>query len=163
MFLGGFRRGAGLHNQQQRKSAEATIAQRQAAIGDAAAQAAKVNPKHICLEIPDAIDMESQSQAGSALGELKTMGFKLSIDNFGINNFNLLQLSKTPIDVLKIDKSFVEDVSLNEKSISIIRCVINKVIAPFNRLCCNVRSRLRINIALNAIDERCNFFGYAIV
>lgn len=91
----------------------------------ATAQAAKVNPKHICLEIPDSIDMESQSQAASALGELKTMGFKLSIDNFGINNFNFLQLSKTPIDVLKIDKSFVEDVSLNEKNVSIIRCIIN--------------------------------------
>ena len=91
----------------------------------AAAHAAGVLPQQICLEIPEAVVVEEKDKTKASLAELKASGFKLSIDNFGINNFNWLQLSKTPVDVLKMDKSFVEDVSLNEKNLSIIRCIIN--------------------------------------
>lgn len=93
-----------------------------------AIQEAKINPKNICLGIPKSIDIDNidiQSQAANVLSDLKSLGFKLSVDNFGINSFDLLRLNQTPIDVLKMDQSFVEDVALNEKSISIIRCIIN--------------------------------------
>lgn len=91
----------------------------------AAARAAQVQPKHICLEIPEAMAMAEDSQATAILSDLKAVGFKLSIDNFGVNNFNFLHLRKTPLDVLKIDQSLVEDVSASEKNLSIIRCIIN--------------------------------------
>lgn len=90
-----------------------------------AAGAAHVQPQHICLEIPAAMAMAEDSQATAILSELKAGGFRLSMDNFGINNFNLLHLRKTPLDVLKIDQSLVEDVSASEKNLSIIRCIIN--------------------------------------
>ncbi len=91
----------------------------------AAAQAADIRPDQICLEIPEAMVVEEKDQTRASLMDLKAGGFKLSIDNFGMNNFNWLQLSKTPIDVLKLDKSFVEGVMLDEKNLSIIRCIIN--------------------------------------
>jgi EAL domain-containing protein (putative c-di-GMP-specific phosphodiesterase class I) len=91
----------------------------------AGARAADIHPHQIYLEIPEAMVVEEKDQTRASLMDLKASGFKLSIDNFGINNFNWLQLSKTPIDVLKLDKSFVEGVTHDEKNLSIIRCIIN--------------------------------------
>lgn len=91
----------------------------------AAAQIAQIQSKYIYLEIPEAIAMTEEIQTTAILSNLKAAGFKLSVGNYGINNFNFLHLRKAPLDMLKIDRSLVEDVSASEKNIAIIRCIIN--------------------------------------
>jgi EAL domain-containing protein (putative c-di-GMP-specific phosphodiesterase class I) len=48
-----------------------------------------------------------QAQALPALSDLKSLGFKLSIDDFGTGHSSLVRLDTLPIDELKIDRSFV--------------------------------------------------------
>jgi EAL domain-containing protein (putative c-di-GMP-specific phosphodiesterase class I) len=89
------------------------------------AKAAGVATHQISLDIPEALLTDEHDASKLGVLELKQLGFQLSIDNFGLHNFNLLQLSKTPVDVLKLDRRFVADVVASDKNLSIIRCVIN--------------------------------------
>lgn len=68
-------------------------------------------PEYLNLELTESMVMQNVSSAVLTMQELKSMGVRLSIDDFGTGYSSLSCLKRFPIDVLKIDRSFVEDIT----------------------------------------------------
>jgi diguanylate cyclase (GGDEF)-like protein/PAS domain S-box-containing protein len=78
-----------------------------------------LDPACLELEITESIAMEHADESVKKLRELKTMGVRLSMDDFGTGHSSLSYLKQFPIDSLKIDKSFIQDTSQGSKDAAI--------------------------------------------
>ncbi|EDZ62640.1 diguanylate cyclase/phosphodiesterase (GGDEF & EAL domains) [Sulfurimonas gotlandica GD1] len=70
-----------------------------------------VDPKQLGIEITESIMMQHIKKTLTTLQEIKNLGVSIYIDDFGTGYSSLSYLKKFPIDTLKIDKSFVDDIS----------------------------------------------------
>jgi diguanylate cyclase (GGDEF)-like protein len=78
----------------------------------------------LCLEITESAAMEDPESAILRLAGLKSLGVRLSIDDYGTGYSSLAQLKKLPVHELKIDKSFVLELDRNEDDQAIVRSTI---------------------------------------
>jgi diguanylate cyclase (GGDEF)-like protein/PAS domain S-box-containing protein len=76
------------------------------------------------LEVTESSVMKNAETAISTLRELKAMGIKIAIDDFGSGYSSLSYLKHLPIDVLKIDQSFVRDMTTDPKDAAIVMAII---------------------------------------
>lgn len=76
------------------------------------------------LELTEGSVMEDGEQAIATLRELNALGIKISIDDFGLGYSSLSRLTQLPIDVLKIDQSFVRDATENPENAAIMMAII---------------------------------------
>ena len=81
--------------------------------------------KSLEIEYTESTIMRSPQKTISVLNELNAMGVTLAIDDFGTGYSSLSYLQKFPIDVLKIDRFFVKDVSKNNGGASIVNAIIS--------------------------------------
>jgi EAL domain-containing protein (putative c-di-GMP-specific phosphodiesterase class I) len=77
------------------------------------------------LEMTEGLLMDDTEQAHRALRRLKALGLRISIDDFGTGHSCLSYLRRFPIDVLKIDRSFVNEIGESEDSRIIIDAIIS--------------------------------------
>jgi len=84
-----------------------------------------VAPDHLGLEITEGTVMDDPNKAVEALRRLKDIGVSISLDDFGTGYSSLSYLKRFPIDVLKIDKSFVDDVTTSPNDAAIAMSVIS--------------------------------------
>jgi diguanylate cyclase (GGDEF)-like protein/PAS domain S-box-containing protein len=85
-------------------------------------------PQNLQLEITESVLMRDAPASAAILQQLKALGIQLAVDDFGTGYSSLSYLSQFPIDVLKIDRSFVQNIH-NSNGI-----IINAVIAMGNSL-----------------------------
>lgn len=85
----------------------------------------KINPRNIALEITEGTLMEDPKQAILALNACRELGASVFIDDFGTGYSSLSYLGILPLDVLKIDRSFVSDIVTNEHNRLIATATIN--------------------------------------
>jgi diguanylate cyclase (GGDEF)-like protein/PAS domain S-box-containing protein len=78
-----------------------------------------VEPSSILLEITESVLMEDSDTTLSKLRDLKDLGVKLALDDFGTGYSSLGYLRNLPIDMIKIDKSFIDDIALVDAIIKI--------------------------------------------
>ena len=78
----------------------------------------------IKLEITESGTMGDAERAVRVLGQLKTLGVELCIDDFGTGYSSLSYLQRFPVDVLKIDRSFVDGMLENEESRAIVGTIL---------------------------------------
>jgi diguanylate cyclase (GGDEF)-like protein len=92
-----------------------------------AEQAKKYNipDDFIVLEITEEAVVSDMQYVIDAMLAIKKSGFKLSIDDFGTGYSSLRYLQKFPIDELKIDKSFIDEVTKSDKAQAIIKTIID--------------------------------------
>lgn len=83
-----------------------------------------VEPGWLELEVTETTVMNDQSRAAIALQSLADMGIRLSIDDYGTGYTSLAYLRRLPIDGLKIDRLFVQNVNEQEKDEVIVRSTI---------------------------------------
>ena len=76
------------------------------------------------LEITESAFFEDIDLFRTTLEKLRNFGFKILMDDFGTGYSSLMMLHSVPIDVIKLDKSFIDDYE-DEKGSSIIQCVLN--------------------------------------
>ena len=84
-----------------------------------------INPADLELEITETSLMQNTDGATVALQELKSLGVKLSLDDFGTGYSSLSYLRRFPIDTLKIDRSFVRDISTDPGDAVLVRAIID--------------------------------------
>ena len=84
----------------------------------------RVNSDCLVLEVTESSFMKNSGAAIETLGELKKMGIKIAIDDFGTGYSSLGYLKRLPIDILKIDKSFVCDVTTDADDAALVMAII---------------------------------------
>lgn len=83
----------------------------------------QVSASNIQLEFTESIMLDSTRETIAKFEALKTMGFKIAIDDFGTGYSSLAYIHKLPIDVIKIDMSFVNGMIKNKKMNSIVAAI----------------------------------------
>ncbi len=84
-----------------------------------------LEPIHLELELTESLLMQDAESSDSVLHALSDMGIKLAIDDFGTGYSSLSYLRQFPIDTLKIDQSFVNDMTSNADDATIVSAVIS--------------------------------------
>jgi diguanylate cyclase (GGDEF)-like protein/PAS domain S-box-containing protein len=77
------------------------------------------------LEITESVIMEDVRHSGASLRALRAMGVSIAIDDFGTGFSSLSYLSKLPLDTLKIDRSFVNDMTAGGQGTVLVSSIIN--------------------------------------
>lgn len=86
-----------------------------------------VDPSEMELELTESLAAENLVFISSVIKRIKELGFKTSIDDFGIGYSSLSALKSIPFDVLKIDKSFIDDLEIEKKSRDMVGSIISLV------------------------------------
>ncbi|MDR3412731.1 MAG: EAL domain-containing protein [Formivibrio sp.] len=86
-----------------------------------------IEPGLLEIEITESTAMDDPVFALRVLHSLRDAGIPLSIDDFGTGYSSLSYLQKLPVDYIKIDQSFIRDMSINKDSASIVRSTIDLV------------------------------------
>jgi EAL domain-containing protein (putative c-di-GMP-specific phosphodiesterase class I) len=84
----------------------------------------KLDPKYLELEITESILMESYEAIAEKLKLLKGKGVRIALDDFGKGYSSLNYLKQLPISTLKIDKSFVDTISADDKNKSLTDLIV---------------------------------------
>jgi EAL domain-containing protein (putative c-di-GMP-specific phosphodiesterase class I) len=90
----------------------------------AALERSGLKPSQMVLELTESMLMENADESIEMLNELKEMGVRLAVDDFGAGYSSLTYLSKFPVDELKIDQSFVKGLPEQRQSAAIIGAVV---------------------------------------
>ena len=84
-----------------------------------------LDPRRLELELTETMVMQRPDEAILTLGRLKAMGLQLAIDDFGTGYSSLAALKRFPIDRLKIDRSFVREISVDPDDAAIVYAIIS--------------------------------------
>ncbi len=76
------------------------------------------------LELTESMVMQNADRAGKVLAEIKKLGVRLAIDDFGVGYSSLTHLKRFPIDTLKVDRSFIRDLPQNAEDRAITEAII---------------------------------------
>ncbi|MET0963534.1 MAG: EAL domain-containing protein [Noviherbaspirillum sp.] len=92
---------------------------------EAALTEAGIAPRFLEIELTESLIMKDVNQAVDILKDLKRLGVTLSIDDFGTGYSSLAYLKRFPIDILKIDRSFVSDITSDPDDAAIVAAIIS--------------------------------------
>lgn len=84
----------------------------------------RVNPKFVELEITESILMKDFDKSVKLLNEIRNLGINIALDDFGTGYSSLSYLKQLPINTLKIDKSFIDNIVTNEREKAIVDGII---------------------------------------
>lgn len=84
-----------------------------------------VAPGRLSIEITEGMVMTDVPRVLGVLHDLKRLGVEIALDDFGTGFSSLSHLRRLPIDVLKVDRSFVHDVTAAIEEVSVTRAIIN--------------------------------------
>ena len=82
-----------------------------------------VDPAWIEIELTESMAAQDAVFVSAIIRKIKAIGLDTSIDDFGTGYSSFSSLKKIPFDTLKIDKSFIDEVELDEKSRALVRCI----------------------------------------
>lgn len=99
-------------------------------------------PEQLEVEITETAVMTDIDSAIDKLGSLAAMGIRITIDDFGTGYSSLYYLKKLPINVLKIDRSFIHDISIDQDNAELVASIIAMAKA------------LKITVAAEGVETR---------
>jgi EAL domain-containing protein (putative c-di-GMP-specific phosphodiesterase class I) len=85
--------------------------------------ASGLDPARLELEITETVLLHSKEATLAVLHQLRALGVRIAMDDFGTGYSSLTYLQCFPFDKIKIDRSFVKDVTENKGSLNIVRAV----------------------------------------
>jgi diguanylate cyclase (GGDEF)-like protein len=84
-----------------------------------------IDPRQLMLEVTESVLMEDPAKATQALFELRSLGIRIAVDDFGTGYSSLSHLQRFPVDVLKIDKSFIDPLARrDEESMALVTAIV---------------------------------------
>lgn len=89
-----------------------------------------IDPSHLALEITEGVLMSDVDQALNWLNAVREQGFRIYLDDFGTGYSSLSYLKRFPVDVVKVDKSFVRDMAKDLSD----RTLVGAIVAMANSL-----------------------------
>ncbi len=94
----------------------------------------KLSPKEYMIEITESAYSDNAQRLIDVLNSMRSKGFRIEMDDFGTGYSSLGMLTELPIDILKIDMSFVRNMEKNEKNKKMVELIID--IAKFLKVPC---------------------------
>ena len=88
-----------------------------------------IRPELLKLELTESLVLDNIDDSIRKMKELKTLGVKFSMDDFGTGYSSLSYLSRLPIDQLKIDQSFVRDITTDQHDAAIVQTIISMALS----------------------------------
>jgi len=82
-----------------------------------------VDPSRITFEITEDIFIDGMAEINRIIEELQLLGIRISLDDFGTGFSSLSYIQNLPIQELKIDKSFIENIDENEKDFILVKAI----------------------------------------
>lgn len=92
-------------------------------------EATKLDPSVLCLELAEATLTEHLHESVKQLERLRELGVKISVDDFGTAASSLALLKRLPVDMLKIDRSFVIGLGLDQRDPAIVQAIVDLGVA----------------------------------
>jgi diguanylate cyclase (GGDEF)-like protein len=89
-----------------------------------AIEAAQVSPDLLEIELTESSVMTNSEDSARTLAALSRLGVLITLDDFGTGYSNISYLRRLPLDKLKIDRSFVQDLEGNEEMVSIVKAIV---------------------------------------
>jgi diguanylate cyclase (GGDEF)-like protein len=86
--------------------------------------ASGLKPEHLVLEITEGVMMQDVEQAASRLRAIKSLGVRLALDDFGTGYSSLSYLRSFPVDVVKIDKLFVDEIETDKGASALVQAIL---------------------------------------
>jgi diguanylate cyclase (GGDEF)-like protein len=83
-----------------------------------------IPPDRLVLELTESSVMEDVTASQAAMEKLTALGVRMGVDDFGTGYSSLSYLQKLPVSVLKIDKSFVDDVAVGKRGAALVRAIV---------------------------------------
>lgn len=87
-------------------------------------QACGVAPHHLCLELTEGTVMQQPDKVIPVMTALRQLGFKISLDDFGMGHSSLSRMKELPVTSLKIDRSFVRGLPHDRGDGAIVRTIL---------------------------------------
>jgi diguanylate cyclase (GGDEF)-like protein/PAS domain S-box-containing protein len=84
-----------------------------------------VEPQNLELELTESVLMEDAESTVTTLRALKAMGVQMAIDDFGTGYSSFTYLQRFPVDTLKVDRSFVREITMDPEDINLVSAMIN--------------------------------------
>lgn len=84
----------------------------------------QINPENLQIEITENSFLEDPEEAARKINRLKDLGIRIAIDDFGTGFSSVNYLRKLPVDVVKIDRSFITDIVTSQQDRSIVKAMI---------------------------------------
>lgn len=84
----------------------------------------QVDPQYMTLEITESLVIDDIQDLVAKMHALKALGFHLSIDDFGTGYSSLAYLKRLPIDELKIDRSFIQDLPADQDAAALVEAIL---------------------------------------
>ena len=85
----------------------------------------RCDPSWLMIELTESILIASMEVAAPALARLRDMGVHVALDDFGTGYSSLTYLRQLPVDVLKIDRSFVSDIAMRADQLSMVAAIVS--------------------------------------
>jgi diguanylate cyclase (GGDEF)-like protein/PAS domain S-box-containing protein len=101
----------------------------------AALDASGLEPARLCLEITETAAITDLAATEARLDELRRLGVRLGLDDFGAGHSSLTLLRRLPVDLVKIDRSFVERVTTDTADAVLVRLVVEAAHSLGRRVC----------------------------
>jgi EAL domain-containing protein (putative c-di-GMP-specific phosphodiesterase class I) len=83
-----------------------------------------LEPSSLELELTESMVMSNGEGGVNVLEELKSIGVQIAIDDFGVGYSSLAYLKRFPIDILKVDRSFIRDIPTESSDKKIVRAIV---------------------------------------
>jgi EAL domain-containing protein (putative c-di-GMP-specific phosphodiesterase class I) len=83
-----------------------------------------LKPRDLCLEITESLLVEEPAEVENMLKELADLGVRIAIDDFGTGYSSLAYLKRFPVDILKIDQSFVSGIEFEADNRAIVEAIV---------------------------------------
>ncbi len=84
-----------------------------------------VAPEHVTFEITESLMVEEPAKVAEAMRRLRKTGIRVAADDFGTGYANLAFLNRFPLDVLKIDRTFITNMASEDRSRKIVNTIVS--------------------------------------
>lgn len=81
-------------------------------------------PRYLEIELTESLLADDVERTVASLNELKALGIKLSLDDFGTGYSSLSHITRFPIDILKVDRAFIKDVTANRENATLTTAIV---------------------------------------
>ena len=86
---------------------------------------AEISCSDICIEITEAVAIENIEFTAKRLKDIRTLGIRVALDDFGTGYSSMSYLKDLPIDVLKMDRSYIKSLPNSEKDRKVMRAIVD--------------------------------------